>query len=81
MVWIVLALSMLFDYMLMQNESWMCSLTLKKCFGVIVEKRVDYRNSPIDYKWSFCPFMQLNKIMDVFWVGLRKRCIWLLSEI
>jgi len=41
---------MLFDYMLMQNESWMCSLTLKKCFGVIVEKRVDYRNSPIDYK-------------------------------
>jgi len=27
---IILALSMLFDYILMQNESWMCSLTWNK---------------------------------------------------
>jgi len=32
-------------------------------------------NYPIDSKGSFCSFMQINKIMNVFWVSLRKRRI------
>jgi len=75
MVWIILALSMLFDYILMQNESWMCSLTWKKWFSVILGKGWIIKISLIDYKESFCPLMQINNIMDVFGVDLRKRRI------
>ena len=78
MVWVILALSMLFDYILMQNESWMCSLNWKKWFGVILEKGWIMEISIIDYERSFCPLVQINKIIDVFGVGLRKRTIKIL---